>query len=586
MQKTAYLRRARLISGLVLFVYVTTHFLNHALGLISHQVLADGRTVFVAVWRNPVGTLLLYGAIAVHLTMAIWSFYQRRSLRGLSRTDWAQILLGLAVPPLILLHVLGTRGAHQFFGSEDNYDYVLLIIWVFLPLEGLLQMTALLAAWLHGCIGLRGWLRLYPWYPRVQYWLFAAALLVPVLAILGTVAAGREVAALYRQPGWYDSVAATVHFADATQLAELYMWRRILLIDYAAIVLAVILARAIRNEVRRRQSVSVTYGDGRVIDLHRGQTLLEGSRHAGIPHASVCGGRGRCSTCRVRIVTGLEDLPPASAAERKVLDRVGAPPNVRLACQTRPTKAVEIVPLLPAGATTRDAGAKPGYLQGREQEIAILFADMRAFTRLAHKKLPYDTVFLLNRYFRAMGMAVDSTGGHLDKFIGDGVMALFGIGGDPADGSKRALAAARQMSLNLVELNRSLGAELSEPLRIGIGIHTGPAIVGEMGYARATTLTAIGDAVNTASRLEALTKDYSAELIVSQTLAEHAGLVVADYERHEVSLRGRDQPMAIIVVKRAADLPAELAADLASDGKGEQKKSRSDVAKTSPQPAA
>jgi adenylate cyclase len=107
-----------------------------------------------------------------------------------------------------------------------------------------------------------------------------------------------------------------------------------------------------------------------------------------------------------------------------------------------------------------------------------------------------------------------------------------------------------------------------------------------MGYARATTLTAIGDAVNTASRLEALTKDYSAELIVSQTLAEHAGLATENYERHEVSLRGRDQPMPIIVVKRAADLPAGLAIDLPEDAKGAQKKSRGDIAKTSPQPAA
>src|SRR5450432_2171879 len=262
MQKMVYLRRLRLVSGLLLFVYVTTHFLNHALGLISHQALADGRTVFVAIWRNPVGTLLLYGAIVVHLSMAVWSFYHRRSLRGLSRTDWAQILIGLAVPPLILLHVLGTRGAHQFFGTEDNYDYVLLVIWVFLPMEGLLQITALVAAWLHGCIGLRGWLRLKPWYPTAQPYLFAGALLVPVLAILGTITAGREVAILYKQPGWYEQIAASVHFADAAQLASLYAARRILLIIYAGIVLAAILARLVRNEMVRRQSVNVTYADG------------------------------------------------------------------------------------------------------------------------------------------------------------------------------------------------------------------------------------------------------------------------------------------------------------------------------------
>jgi adenylate cyclase len=174
---------------------------------------------------------------------------------------------------------------------------------------------------------------------------------------------------------------------------------------------------------------------------------------------------------------------------------------------------------------------------------------------------------------------VEASGGHLDKFIGDGVMALFGIGGNPADGCRRALAAARQMSLNLADLNRSLGTELSEPLRIGIGIHAGPAIVGEMGYARATTLTAIGDAVNTASRLETLTKEYDAELVVSQAVADHASLTTDAYERHEVSLRGRDQPMTVFVLKRAADLPEALEAPA-------QKKDRGDVPGTSPRPAA
>jgi adenylate cyclase len=256
----------------------------------------------------------------------------------------------------------------------------------------------------------------------------------------------------------------------------------------------------------------------------------------------------------VRILAGLDQLPPPDPAEIRVLQRVGAPPNVRLACQTRPVQSVQVVPLLTVGSA-RDSQARAGYLQGREQEIAILFADLRAFTRLAHQRLPYDTVFLLNRYFRAMGMAVDAAGGHLDKFIGDGVMALFGICGKREDACRRALSAARRMSLNLEELNRSLAPELSEPLRIGIGIHAGPAIVGEMGYDRATTLTAIGDTVNTASRLEALTKEFDVELVFSAIVAEHAGLALDGLERHEVVLRGQDHPTGIITLKSAAALP-------------------------------
>ena len=554
MKGAVNLRRIRLGSGLVLFAYVTSHYLNHALGLISLSAMDEGSHVFLAIWRNPLGTVLLYGSVLTHFLLALWALFQRRSFRRLGRSDWAQILLGFLVPPLIFIHVVGTRGANAWFGTNDSYEYVLLVIWVFYPMEGVIQIAALGAAWLHGCIGLRGWLRLKPWYGQAQPYLFAAALLIPILAFLGFVEAGREVDYLYREPGWFAGAQARIHFATQAQAASLYAARRGFLVGYALLVFLVLAARQLRDYLRRLNAVIVTYTDGEIVELHRGATILDASRQGGIPHASVCGGRGRCSTCRVRILAGLEQLPPPDLNEIRVLQRVGAPPNVRLACQTRPTHPVQVVPLLAAGST-RDSQARAGYLQGREQEIAILFADLRAFTRLAHKRLPYDTVFLLNRYFRAMGMAVDAAGGHLDKFIGDGVMALFGIGGGREDACRRALAAARRMSLNLQELNRSMAPELREPLRIGIGIHTGPAIVGEMGYDRATTLTAIGDTVNTASRLEALTKEYEVELVFSAIVAEHAGLSLEGLDLHQVTLRGQDHPTAIVSVKRASSLP-------------------------------
>jgi adenylate cyclase len=165
-------------------------------------------------------------------------------------------------------------------------------------------------------------------------------------------------------------------------------------------------------------------------------------------------------------------------------------------------------------------------------------------------------VFLLNRYFRAMGSAVEAAGGRLDKFIGDGVMALFGVGADPAAGCRQALAAAKAMADNLQDINETLRHDLSEPLRIGIGIHAGAAIVGEMGHGHATSVTAIGDAVNTASRLEGLTKDYGCQLVVSETVARHAGLDVARTERHEIEIRGRRDPLSVYVFADARTLPA------------------------------
>ncbi|HYZ31947.1 MAG TPA: adenylate/guanylate cyclase domain-containing protein, partial [Crenalkalicoccus sp.] len=204
---------------------------------------------------------------------------------------------------------------------------------------------------------------------------------------------------------------------------------------------------------------------------------------------------------------------------------------------------------------------REGARLGTEREIAILFADLRDFTQLAERRLPFDVVHLLNRYFRAMGEAVEAAGGRVDKFIGDGVMALFGAeagGGGPAEACRAGLAAARLISRRLAELNAGFEAELGERLRIGIGLHAGPAIIGEMGHGRAMALTAIGDAVNTASRLEAACKQLGCELVVSEEVFARAGLAPVG-EAHALEVRGRREALAVRAVMRAGELGEALA---------------------------
>jgi adenylate cyclase len=214
-----------------------------------------------------------------------------------------------------------------------------------------------------------------------------------------------------------------------------------------------------------------------------------------------------------------------------------------------------VAPLLPATAQARDALRRPGYLHGAEREVAILFGDLRAFTQLSEKKLPYDLVFLLNRYFAEMGHAVEAAGGRIDKFIGDGVMALFGLDSGVEAGCREALTAAKDMAERMQSLNRALIHDLPEPLRIGIGVHTGPAIVGEMGYGTAVSITAVGDAVNTASRLESLTKTYRCELVVSEAVVRRAGIDGGDAPRHEIEIRGRVERLVVRTFASARDLP-------------------------------
>lgn len=540
------LRGIRLATGLILFTYVSTHLANHALGLVSLEAMEDGRRWFLALWRNAPGTVALYGALLTHFALALVSLYRRRHLR-VRIWETAQLLLGLAIPPLLAGHIVGTRVAHSWFDVTDSYTRVLHTLWHLRPDLGARQALTLLVAWAHGCVGLHFWLRLRPGYARVAPYLLAGAVLLPTLALLGFVNAGRAVSALVAAGG-------AEHLPPAPTPAQREALARLSdgLVAGAGLAVAGVLgARAVRRTLaRRRGAVHVTYPHGQRVASVPGMTVLETSRLAGIPHASVCGGRGRCSTCRVRVVSGLEALPAAASAEARVLRRVGAPPNVRLACQLRPTRDVSVVPLLPAWVTA----AAAAHRAGEEREVAVLFADLRQFTRLAERRLPYDVVFLLNRYFAAVGAAIERSGGVVNQFTGDGVMALFGVETDPAAACRSALVAAREAAASVAALSTELADELPGPLRLGIGLHVGPAVVGEMGYGDTRYLTAVGDTVHVAARLQEATKLYDCPMVVSAAVLERAGFDAATLPREALSVRNRAAPVAICIVRDLREL--------------------------------
>ncbi|HEV2303763.1 MAG TPA: adenylate/guanylate cyclase domain-containing protein [Stellaceae bacterium] len=552
----AMLRRLRLVAGLTMLAYVTMHLVNHAMGLVSIEAMERTLTLFETVWGNPAGQFLLYGGFAMHYALALWALWQRRSLK-LRGPELAQLLLGFAIPFLLIRHVAATRISADFLGTNVGYyRYFLWVYFVNSPGRGFLQLLVLVVAWAHAMIGLHYWLRVRPWYARAEWAALVLAVLLPVLALLGAVEAGRQVAALAAQPGWRGEAFAgltlpthaTGQAIDTISNAG---------IAFFAVALTLVLAARLVRQVhwRARGLVRISYPDGRSIEVVRGTSVLEASRLANIPHASVCGGRGRCSTCRIRVRAAAGALDPPGESELRVLRRIRATPDVRLACMLRPTGAITAMPLLPPFAAAADGRRLADIAQGSEREIAIMFVDIRGFTAFSEGRLPYDVVFVLNRYFAAVGQAIEAAGGRVDKFIGDGVMALFGIAGDGAAGCRAALEAARLVSERLGELNRSVQSELDRPIRIGIGIHAGPVIVGEMGYGRASAMTAIGDAVNTASRLESLTKEYGCELVVSEEVVARAGIALAAAPRHQIEIRGRREALAIRVVEVAASLP-------------------------------
>jgi adenylate cyclase len=185
-----------------------------------------------------------------------------------------------------------------------------------------------------------------------------------------------------------------------------------------------------------------------------------------------------------------------------------------------------------------------------------MFVDMRGSTRLAEKRLPFDTVFIVNRFLGAVSQAVIESGGRPNQFVGDGMLALFGLTASRRDACRQALRAAAMIAANVDELNRFLSHDLREPIRFGVGIHGGEVIVGDIGYRDHMVFTALGDAVNVAARLQDMTKALACEVVVSDEVRVTAGLAADAIPQHEVAIRGRNEPMIVRSVTEAKMLSA------------------------------
>ena len=286
--------------------------------------------------------------------------------------------------------------------------------------------------------------------------------------------------------------------------------------------------------------------DEKRVEANGADTVLAASLRAGIPHAHACGGNARCSTCRVSVESGLEHCAPREERERALAERLRFSPEVRLACQTTVRGDVSVRRLVldeeDVELTERMTESSAPASLGEEKEVAILFADIRGFTSLSERLPPYDVIYVLNRYFNHMGRVISAHGGYIDNYMGDGLMALFGVD-DPADAPLRAVRAGLGMIEEVGRLRPHFESLYEASIRIGVGIHFGEAIVGTVGATDRRRMTAIGDAVNFASRVEAANKEYDTELLVS----------AETYERVRSRVRaGREIAAAVLKGKAGA----------------------------------
>src|SRR6478736_6159578 len=354
-------RQFRLACGLVLFAYLLSHFINHALGNISMDALATGVRYHTAFWRSlPVSTVF-YAAATAHAGLGIWALYQRRQFHW-KAIEPTQLVLGLSIPALIITHLAGVRIDDVLFQHQKLYPQVFYSYWIIWPYKMWLMFIVLIVSWVHGCIGLYFWLRIKAFFETAAPFLLAAAVLIPTLAMLGLYQGGRRVVHDSGTAQWKADNLSPRQVGTAAEQDIIDSIVAYFLIGYFGLIGFFLIAPSLRNNV---------------------------------PHASVCGGRARCSTWRIRVIGDCSSLPKPSKREAFVLNRVGAglDPAIRLACQLRPEADLSFFQIFLPQITAASLRTSSPSRIGEERYLVSMFVDMRGSTKLAEKRLPFDTVF-------------------------------------------------------------------------------------------------------------------------------------------------------------------------------------------------
>jgi len=283
--------------------------------------------------------------------------------------------------------------------------------------------------------------------------------------------------------------------------------------------------------------------DNKTICASPDSTILEATLKAKINHIHVCGGNARCTTCRVYIMDGLSNCRPRNEKEKQLAEKLGFPQNIRLACQTKISGNITIrrpvVDDLDIEIILKQFGDAPGTKLGQEKDLAILFTDIENYTEFAEAFPAYDVVHVLNRYYQTMNAIIVQHKGVISDVAGDGILALFGVIEDSKNPVLDAINTVRAMNTSLIQFNAYLNQMYDRSFGIRAGINFGKVIVGNFDTGMMSKISAIGDAVNLASRIETANKDFGTQLLISQWAKEEIQGVVETHKMYRARLKGK-----------------------------------------------
>jgi adenylate cyclase len=552
---SSFRRMLRLTSGFVLFAYIAMHLANHALGLITLNTAEAGLRIAVVVWHSWPGTILLYGAFVIHFLNALWSLFEIRTFR-IPPAELLRIVLGFWLPIALIGHVAATRIAFELFGQSSTYSHVVGTLWVS-GLQGW-QMALLAPGWIHGCLGLHFAFNRRLFYIRFRYILFAVALLLPVLSALGYVMMGRELVATHAL------AQAAIDYRNSTntlQRVAILQWRDNLLTVYVAIVAATFTARAVRNIVERSRSqlVSISY-PGRSVRVPRGWTVLEASRAFHIPHASMCGGKGRCSTCRIRVLEGADFCPPPDTNEIATLQQIHASSDTRLACQLRPRGNISIAPLV---IGERGFVGSRATQSSENRDLVVLLWNFRNGSAYPEKQIPQDTLYIQSTYLLEVCNVIQAMSGELISVQPDGISALFGLHYGSKQAAKLSLQAAGEIGRSMRDLNDRLAQAWPTGIEFAVTVHAGHALVREIGLATPPSVIAIGEAIETTNDLRravARSAARGAPFTISEAVYTTAGLIPKMADKILVAMPSLEHPLTAFRSTSVPVLPAHARA--------------------------